>query len=298
VPSTTTFAAQTQTAHRVVDPIEVDRAWIGATPGTLGNPTVWLFAAWLLLFAIGSAGYLSGRLSPVVQVPLHALAAYVAFTVLHDGMHGVAHANRSINATLARLSGAVLTIPLPLFRAVHLEHHSHTNDPKRDPDFVVARAPRLALPLWLLAVVVEYRLAFYGRKLWRSTSDLVEAVATDVALVALVAAAVAGGWWRPLILLWLLPALLAVLFLALFFDFVPHYPFDTRARYFDTRIYPGAALNVVLLGQNYHLIHHLWTTIPWYRYRRVFGTVHPALAARGCRIGWRVTPRPREISEA
>jgi hypothetical protein len=39
-------------------------------------------------------------------------------------------------------------------------------------------------------------------------------------------------------------------------------------------------------GQNYHLVHHLWTTIPWYRYQRIFFTIDDALAARGCRIGW------------
>jgi len=44
-----------------------------------------------------------------------------------------------------------------------------------------------------------------------------------------------------------------------------------------------------LLGQNYHLIHHLWTTIPWYRYQRVFRAIRPELEARGSRIGWTVS---------
>ena len=83
-----------------------------------------------------------------------------------------------------------------------------------------------------------------------------------------------------------------MLVLAFAFDFLPHYPYDTNARYFDTRVTPGRVLNTLLLGQNYHLIHHLWTTIPWYRYRRAFGETRDALEARGCRIGWAVTPLP------
>ena len=79
------------------------------------------------------------------------------------------------------------------------------------------------------------------------------------------------------------PAAIAVLFLAFAFDFLPHYPYDSTGRYFDTRI-SGRALNAVLLGQNYHLVHHLWTTIPWYRYQPVFGQIRGALEARGCRI--------------
>jgi beta-carotene hydroxylase len=43
----------------------------------------------------------------------------------------------------------------------------------------------------------------------------------------------------------------------------------------------------LLLGQNYHLIHHLWTTILWYRYQRVFGEIEDELAKRGARIEWR-----------
>jgi beta-carotene hydroxylase len=145
-------------------------------------------------------------------------------------------------------------------------------------------------------VIVVYQTAFYGRRLWRSTGQLVEAVVTDLVLVAILVAAVAGGFFAQLAVVGIVPAVLALLFLAFAFDFLPHYPYDTRARYFDTRIYPGRALNAVLLGQNYHLIHHLWTTIPWFRYRGVFGATEQDLAARGVRIGWWVEPLPAGIA--
>jgi beta-carotene hydroxylase len=229
---------------------------------------------------------------------VNAIAIYVGFTPLHEAMHGIAHERPWANATLGRLCGLPLTISLPLFRGVHWEHHSHTNDPARDPDLVVAHRPRLLMPLWLLGITVSYRLAFYGRRLWRTRSQLVEALAVDVGMHVLVVVAIVGGWLVPLAVVWLVPAALAVLFLAFAFDFVPHWPYDTRARYFDTRITPGAALNVVLLGQNHHLIHHLWTTIAWYRYRGVFADIADDLARRGCRIGWRATPLPADVLAA
>jgi beta-carotene hydroxylase len=52
-------------------------------------------------------------------------------------------------------------------------------------------------------------------------------------------------------------------------------------------------LNALLLGQSYHLIHHLWNTIPWYRYRSVFAQVGGELAASGCPIGWPLPVEPR-----
>jgi beta-carotene hydroxylase len=274
------------------DTIRVERAWIGAPAGTLANPTVWLLLLAYAALAIGTWGYVWGGCSAWATIAINAFGIYVGFTPLHEAMHGVAHERKWANALIGRLGGLPLTVPLPLFRGVHYEHHSHTNDEARDPDHVVARQPRVLLPLWCLGIMVAYRTAFYGRRLWRTRGQLVEALAIDAGINLLIVAAVMDGWFVPLAVVWLVPAAVALLSLAFAFDFVPHYPYDTAARYYDTRVYPGYVLNVALLGQNYHLIHHLWTTIPWFRYRRVFAAIHRDLAARGCRIGWRVTPLP------
>jgi beta-carotene hydroxylase len=195
-----------------------------------------------------------------------------------------------VNATLGRLSAFTLTVTLPLFRAVHYEHHSHTNDPERDPDLGVSRRPRWLVLFWCLGLIVEYRVQFYGRKLWRNKADLAGAIAMETVLVVTLVASLVTGTFSLVSTLWFGPALLAILFLALTFDFLPHYPYDSRARFLDTRIYPSRFLNAVLLGQNYHLIHHLWTTMPWYRYQRVFRAIRPELEARGSRVGWTVEP--------
>jgi beta-carotene hydroxylase len=96
---------------------------------------------------------------------------------------------------------------------------------------------------------------------------------------------------------WLGPAMVAIVFLAISFDYLPHSPYDSAERYHDTRIYPGRVANVILLGQNYHLIHHLWTTIPWYRYRLVFAAIQPDLEQRGARIGGLLSSSRRELDE-
>jgi len=277
--------------------IPVRREWIGAPAATLANPTLGLLLGALAICATSAWAYAGGVLPTPTIVGLQVVALYVIFTPLHEAMHGVAHPRDGANEWIGRVAGACLTISLPLFRAVHYEHHSHTNDPVRDPDHVVATRPRWLLPLWSAAIVLVYRRHFYGRRLWRSSRDRWESIGYDVALVAVIAGAVATGHARSLLVLWLGPALLAVLFLGFAFDFVPHYPYDSAARYYDTRIYGGAVLNVVLLGQNQHLIHHLWTTIPWFRYRSVVRDIRGELAARGCRIGWRITPLPAPVRD-
>ena len=118
------------------------------------------------------------------------------------------------------------------------------------------------------------------------------------ALVSAVAAAALTGHLGTLMVVWLGPAMVAIVFLSISFDYLPHSPYDSTERYHDTRIYPGKMANVILLGQNYHLIHHLWTTIPWYRYRPVFAAIRPDLEQRGARIGGLLSPSPRELEAA
>ncbi len=267
--------------------IKVARQWLGAPAGTLKNPTFWLFVVAMGVFASGITGYLFGVLPAAATIAINATSIYVLFTVMHDSMHRTAHESRFINDLLGRLSAVALTVPMPLFRAVHYEHHSHTNDPERDPDLIVNRRPRWALPFWCLAIELEYRRHYFGRRMWRDRSELMEALAIECLLVGVIVLAAAAGTFATLAVVWLGPALIALVVLALCFDFLPHYPYESRERYHDTRIYPGRILNVLLLGQNYHLIHHLWTTIPWYRYQRVFGEIEDELVERDARIEFR-----------
>jgi beta-carotene hydroxylase len=240
----------------------------------------------LVGFALLVGALVTGPLSPWLAIPALALCYYAVSTVLHESMHGLAHRDRRINLALGRVAGFALLLPLPLFRAAHLAHHSHTNDPSRDPDFLVARRPVWLRPVWFLLTPVDYRVKVYGSGLLRARSSRIEAWSTEAAILGTIVGCVALGHGLLLAQLWLLPATLAILWLALAFDLLPHHPHTTRERYFDTRIYPGRLLNWLLLGQNYHLIHHLWTTIPWYRYQRAFHEVEADLAALGAPIGW------------
>jgi len=51
-----------------------------------------------------------------------------------------------------------------------------------------------------------------------------------------------------------------------------------------TRIYLFPGLTTILLGQNYHLIHHLYPTIPFFRYGACFRKVRDELVTREASI--------------
>lgn len=276
--------------------VRPDRIWFGPPrDGALRNPTVWLFTASAALVAAGVAGYLSGRFPAWVTVLLDSLGLYLGFTVLHDGVHGVVHPNPRIGDSMARVWGFLLTFTFPFFRSLHLEHHRHANDPERDPDVVTAQLPAATIPvLGGFFVFASYHYHYFRRRMWRNRAELVEVVACDAFYLAVLAAAFAGGWTADLLILWVGPLTLTILFLVVTFDYLPHRPHDSSDPWFSSRAYGGPLLTAVLCGQNYHLLHHLWPGIPWFRYYRAFQQVRAGLRDRGCRVGWRITPLPED----
>ena len=263
-----------------------------AAADLLRNPTVLLFLTALLLCAAGVVGDSKG-LPAVDVVAINSLGLYLAFTVLHDAVHNVAHRRPRAGRLLGTVAGFLLTFTYPFFRAVHLRHHAHANDRERDPDAVTAGLPPLLAPfLGGMAVYASYHYHFFRRRMWRSRAELVEVVACDACYLGILVAALAGGWLRQLLVLWVGPLFLTLHFLVYTFDYLPHFPHDSTERLYSARAYGGWLAAAVHLNQNFHLIHHLWPRIPWFRYRRAYLRTRSALAARGCRVSWTVTPLP------
>jgi beta-carotene hydroxylase len=249
------------------------------------NPTVWMFVAFLATFA-ASLSYLWGGVPAWAAIALGALARYMGFTVMHEASHRVAHHNRRVNEFLGWPTGLALTVTLPMFRSVHTKHHSYTNQPETDPDIDVARSPRWLRPLWLLSPLWTYRSRYFGQGWAKTERHRRLQLLVDVVVVGAILGAVVTGHTVELLVVFLLPLLLSLSFLALAFDLIPHLPYDSTERFHDTRALPSRALNVLFLGQNYHLVHHLWNSVPWYKYQQVFNETKDDLAAVGARVDW------------
>ena len=247
------------------------------------NPTVWLGLSAVAGWAVGWVGYLSGSIPSWLAIAACTIANYLGFTVFHEGVHRAAHSNRTINDMLGWLPAAMLGFTYPVFRICHLNHHAHTNDPNRDPDHWVSHRPRILLPLWLISTTFNYR-RLCKRNKWATPKQLAAQVILDLTIVAVTVATIATGHFWTFAVLYLVPILIAGLFLFYAFDYLPHSPFDSTERFYDTRIQPGRVRHAVLVGQNYHLIHHLWVSVPWFYYRKVFTDLEAELRKRNIRI--------------
>jgi beta-carotene hydroxylase len=86
------------------------------------------------------------------------------------------------------------------------------------------------------------------------------------------------------LLLWWLPTQFAQLILQVWFVWLPHVPFKETSRYRNTQIRGWIFSHIMLLGQDHHLIHHMYPRVPFYRYRRLFREIRPSLEANNSSI--------------
>lgn len=215
------------------------------------------------------------------------LAVYTIFTPMHDASHhSVSREYPWLNEAVGWLCSIVfVVVPHPLFRWLHLKHHKHTNDPELDPDHMPAMHP-LLVPLHLVATVANY-IGYIGRNLGSLRRDTPEtllhsglAVCVHVAIIAL---ATSSGFGWLVLQYWIWPAVSGIFILGFLLDYVPHHPHTVtrdETLYGCTSTIDGffrvdqgdstSLLTWLMLGQNYHSVHHMYPTIPFYTYAQVW----------------------------
>jgi beta-carotene hydroxylase len=242
------------------------------------NPTVVMFGVALSSIALSTCGYWLWGWYDWVCFGANVLALHLSGTIIHDASHNSAHSNRIVNSILGHGSALMLGFAFPVFTRVHLQHHAHVNDPDNDPDHFVSTGG----PLWMIAARFFYHeIFFFRRQLWRKY-ELLEWFLSRLFLFTIVFLAIHYGFIGYVMNFWFVPALVVGIALGLFFDYLPHRPFQARDRWKNARVYPSPLLNLLIFGQNYHLIHHLWPSIPWYKYQPAYYATKPLLDEKGC----------------
>jgi ferredoxin-NADP reductase/fatty acid desaturase len=249
----------------------------GESVPRLALPTLGIYFGALTVFVISTIAYIRG-LAPIwVTIPVNAAVTFWMFTVVHDASHHAISSKRWVNALFGRLAW-IFVVPIyafPAFAYIHIEHHRHSNDDVNDPDTFASHGRPWLLPFrWALAEVYYGR--FYLRRARsRPTTEIAETALMFTASVAgLIVAIVTGNLWT-LAVVFLIPYHIGVVILAWWFDWLPHHGLeDTQRsnRYRATRARVGMEwlYTPLMLSQNYHLVHHLHPSVPFYRYLRTW----------------------------
>jgi ferredoxin-NADP reductase/fatty acid desaturase len=236
-------------------------------------PIVGIFTFALALFGASTWAFLTDRWPAIATVAASATAIFVLFTVLHDASHYSISSHRWVNVAFGRVAMFFVSplISFKSFAFIHIEHHRNTNDGASDPDHFVSAAPWWQLPVRFPAMDLPYITFLVRNVRKRPRAEVLETVALmTFSAAVIVVAAFAGELWT-LALIYLIPERVAIFVLAWWFDWLPHHNLeDTQRenRYRATRNRVGSEwiLTPLLLSQNYHLVHHLHPSIPFYRY--------------------------------
>ncbi len=249
------------------------------TRPTIAWPTIALFAFVVTGLLLSTTSAFQDIIPLWVAMSFNALFIYQAFTVTHDATHNSLSLNKTLNDTLGQISTFVLSpiLSFRIMRFVHMQHHRFANDPHKDPDAWVSSGAPWSFPFRWALLDLSYPFFYLRNSVWKSRpkSELQSQLITMLVGIFTFIIIYQAGFLMDALLLWIVPARIAIFFLALAFDFLPHYPHAASAaenqyQASNNRVGFEWLLTPFLLGQNYHLVHHLYPTVPFYRYLKVW----------------------------
>jgi fatty acid desaturase len=262
------------------------------SPG-LAWPTLRLAAMLPLSQGALIAGALTGYLPLwLVILPLGYIH-FAYYTLVHESIHGNV-ARRAdlawVHTMLGWLGALNMMTSYTALRRIHLLHHQHTNTDS-DPDYNLCHGPLwksvgrvvflrtlLLLPLPIVRLVPAAAYTIKQARL--KPNELKIHAITVTALQLAFWVAVALGYAKIALLLYWVPMMIGLVLLNIFFQWLPHVPFEKSDRYGKARVYWPMG-HRILLGQNLHLGHHLWPSVPFYNYRRLNDRLRPQFESAG-----------------
>lgn len=184
-----------------------------------------------------------------------------------------------------------------------MQHHRFTNEKGRDPDKFLTdhwHAPVTAWPFFELFYVPDYWHHRHERPRMEVLQVFTQLVA-GFALLALVT------WWQGIdfFIYWLVASRVTLWLIVAVFVYLPHQPhtvLQKDAPYHASLLRRGQEwlLTPLMAWQNWHLVHHLYPNVPFYRYKQIwkareaFHEAHRPAEVRA----WQLRPDPATLPDA
>ncbi|MDX2426185.1 MAG: fatty acid desaturase [Cycloclasticus sp.] len=243
---------------------------------TLAIPTTLMFIA--VMTSMGAVWYyaLEGSLPLWQGAIINGFLSYCLFSVIHDSSHRSLSSNNFLNEGIGGVALFFLFpyAPMVLLRWVHNKHHIHANGPL-DPDLFEHQSPWWQVPFrWSCfdGYYIYYFFKYGGKVMKKHASYLI--VYYSLLVIGIVAV-VYTGYSYEVLMLWFVPTRISLFLIAVVFVILPHQPATVSQEedpYMATTMRMGWEwlLTPLLVYQNYHLIHHLYPEIPFYKMHKVW----------------------------
>jgi beta-carotene hydroxylase len=268
------------------------RRFMGGVPW---GAVAWAFlnlAIWLALWPLT----LSGLLPLWAAAAISTVNVILAYLPSHEAQHRIIAGKGDRLFWLNELVGHLSLIPMAMAyeaaRLTHYEHHRHANDSLLDPDIhtrsenawhmIAKEIDEMRRTVPKLGTAYATTLARLGTDDARSAGAT--ALVYELAFNAVLIGFAWAGYALEVALIWWLPRLVGGVYLRFFLSWAPHHPGIELGRYRDTRGFRSRLGNVLTMGMQYHIIHHLYPSMPLMRHPAAFRALRPILVARGCRL--------------
>jgi len=260
--------------------------------GAVAWPTVLLVALVLSAFVANFWLFSVGLVPLWAATLIYAALTYMSYTPLHEAAHGNIHGSHErlqwLNDLCGYLVAPLIMIPYSTHTVEHFTHHRYTNQPDKDPDYLISGMRHGFLAFVACGIKFLWmQNTFLFRDYWATAprrerviyfAEVTLAIGWRLAFLALIPAA------STLVLL-VAGYLAGAFFTVYWFAYRPHLPYDEPARYRNTTslIMPVwmKPLEWFWFGQNLHSIHHAFPRVPFYRYHTLFREIEPIMRAHG-----------------
>lgn len=210
--------------------------------------------------------------------------------LIHDAAHYRGYTNRAVNDFVGELLALPTSASMAGYRNSHFAHHRELNGDK-DPDWQRnVGLPEFEFPARPANMVMRILQYLFGLKTGsaltgfhknKETRDVAAAVtrARLFFFVALLAASIVLGFWKLLLLYWIVPLLTVFLALRYIRNVAEHYAVEHENVLNESRTVIAPFWELWLIapwGLNYHLEHHLFPGVPCFR----LGELHRLLMTR------------------
>lgn len=238
-----------------------------------------------------------GHLSLGWACVLNSFLMYWQFTVAHDSTHRAAAKNQTLNDWLGHISIATFAphLSLAIFRWAHIQHHRFTNGPK-DPD-VWMHGAWWTLPFRWALLDIGYGMFILRGKDQTAMRHLRGALRNAAVTLSIIAVLIYLGYGMEVLFLWFIPARITFMLVGFAFFWLPHVKDDVSSEEdltLATSVRLGHEWLMTPLFQyhNYHLIHHLFPTMPAYQHLKAWKVLEPELMQRNLQIQHGLAIRP------
>ena len=242
-------------------------------------PTIILFLI-CAGFIIGSTwAAIYGHISYLAACLINGTAGYFLFSPMHDAIHSSVGRSKKLNLWVGRITFLYFSslVAFELMRFIHFRHHRNANGEGDEADQIVQSGPAWLRPLKWPFIDLIYGWKYLGYWKDRPKSETRSVIIMFLTTLVVWPWLIINGYLMELLMFWIIPQRISFFFISFIFVYLPHVPNEISEKedaYRATSIREGMEwlLSPLMMYQNYHLVHHLYPNVPFYRLVKIWNS--------------------------